>query len=267
MTISRETIKEFILLKVRQRAELLGLIFDNSEGNTISDEQSLTEIGIFDSISFLDLLAEMERNFNVRIELGEHDPEYFTTLNGLATIVGLSDGKLSVNNAQESTINSLKYEEIFPESAHWNKLGELFRDMYLDFAGLGMKLSLKKDGAQIWLRSLLGSIGKTNHIIGCIYGGKLVAFIQASVKLLPAYLEASPLIGFVAHIYVVPECRNHGIARELVNKANTWFEQQRADSIELQVLVDNKPAMEFWKKIGFSPELLQMRKIDRRVYE
>jgi len=72
-------IKEFILKKIEEKCDLMGIPFDYDE---LSDEFSLTGTGVFDSMDFMNLIADVEENFNVEVDFSNHDPEYFTTLNG-----------------------------------------------------------------------------------------------------------------------------------------------------------------------------------------
>jgi acyl carrier protein len=50
-------------------------------------DESLLRLGI-DSMAFLDLVAALEERFAVTIDFTTADPEVFTTLRGLATLVG-----------------------------------------------------------------------------------------------------------------------------------------------------------------------------------
>lgn len=258
MTLLEIAIKEFILSKIAQRAKLLGL---DAEQVVVNDTQSLVEIGIFDSINFLELLADIGNNFKIEIDLSEFDPGYFTTIEGLISIVSSTstNKKASVGAILEHDGKVICYDDISCDGPYREKLTQLFREMYNYFATLGLDLPLKKNGEYLWLDSLRSTIGKTNRIIGCIDSGKLIAFIHAAIKMLPPYVEAKQLTGFIAGIYVEPPYRKHGIARELVNKARTWFESQGIESIELQVVANNVSAINFWRSMKFNEELLQMR--------
>jgi acyl carrier protein len=72
-------IKEFIINKIEEKSKLLGISFDYNE---MLDDFSLTGTGIFDSMDFMNLIADVEENFNVEVDFTNHDPEIFTTING-----------------------------------------------------------------------------------------------------------------------------------------------------------------------------------------
>jgi acyl carrier protein len=72
-------IKEFIIDKIEEKSKLLDISF---EQEVIRDEFSLTGTGIFDSMDFMNLIADVEEKFSVEIDFSNHDPESFTTLKG-----------------------------------------------------------------------------------------------------------------------------------------------------------------------------------------
>ena len=77
-----QDVKGFILDLVKVQAVRLG----GGIEETLNDETSLVESGLFDSFSFMALLAEVENKFCVELDLSQHEPEYFTRLNGLSLI-------------------------------------------------------------------------------------------------------------------------------------------------------------------------------------
>lgn len=255
-----ETVSQFILAKSKKRAEIAGIKPDISD--ITGGQTSLTASGLFDSLSFLNLLAEIEKEFKVDIDLFMHDPEYFTTLKGLTSIVvDASDKKPAVSSSDNRKKDSsqIRYEEITPAHPEWQTLGTLFGEMYAYFEKHGLKMPLREDGEQSWLKSLESTIGKTNHVIGSVDNGKLVGFIHASLKIFPGFLKEK-LGGTIANVYVQPEYRRQGIAEELVNRADAWFNLRKVGSVDLQVITENKAGIGFWKKMGFKSEVLQMRK-------
>ena len=48
----------------------------------MSNDFSLTGTGVFDSMDFMNLIADVEEHFNVEVDFSNHDPEFFTTLGG-----------------------------------------------------------------------------------------------------------------------------------------------------------------------------------------
>jgi acyl carrier protein len=54
---------------------------------TIEGSLNLVESGLLDSIAFLQLLATLERRTGVELNLFDIDPEDFTTIDGLLTLL------------------------------------------------------------------------------------------------------------------------------------------------------------------------------------
>ena len=51
-----------------------------------------------------------------------------------------------------------------------------------------------------------------------------------------------------------------GVGRAMWSELEQWFRSKSVDSLELQVLCGNEPAVAALRAIGFQAELLQMRK-------
>ena len=78
-------VKEFLLKKVNKSFEMKGLMLNNKMHNT-----NLFELGVLDSIDFLELIASLEIEFDLEIDFSDVDPLVFGTLNGLAKIAASS---------------------------------------------------------------------------------------------------------------------------------------------------------------------------------
>lgn len=55
-------------------------------------------------------------------------------------------------------------------------------------------------------------------------------------------------------IFIRPEFRNQGIGRQLVEKLFSWAKKNKVRKIELEVWSNNRPAITFYKKLGFKQE-------------
>ncbi|MEN2767645.1 GNAT family N-acetyltransferase [Ornithinibacillus xuwenensis] len=67
-------------------------------------------------------------------------------------------------------------------------------------------------------------------------------------------------IGFIQELYVLPEYRNAGIARELCKEATIHLKQQGCQEIQLNVFVGNG-AKNLYRKLGFQ-DLYTTMKLD-----
>jgi acyl carrier protein len=72
-------VKEFIVAKIEEKSKLLDISF---EPGSINDDFSLTGTGVFDSMDFMNLIADVEEKFSIEVDFSNHDPESFTTLKG-----------------------------------------------------------------------------------------------------------------------------------------------------------------------------------------
>lgn len=135
----------------------------------------------------------------------------------------------------------------------------LFKNYYAYFESLGVRLPLASNGGQLWMEAAMQSLGRLSVLPLALAGEKVVGFAQGTVKLLPDYLGAHK-VGVVQHVYVTEAYQRQGIAEKLVKALQSWFDEKQVQSVELQVIAGNDKAMAFWKKLGFEPELQQLRK-------
>ena len=152
----------------------------------------------------------------------------------------------------------MKLCELDKDSPHWPEAELMFAAMYGEFARMGQQLALAEDGARRWCASMRKLSGRFVYLPVLVDGERLAGFLQASTALLPDYYAQSRA-GSIAHLYIHPDYRKRGQARELVRAALEWFRKNRVDTVELQVLSGNAPAQQFWKACGFSLELAQYR--------
>ena len=80
--MSKAKIKSFIVTQTKKKLALLGL-----EGEKISDSTDLVREGIFDSLSFVDLIADCETEFNVVVNLEKYPNGEFTQVAMLVEII------------------------------------------------------------------------------------------------------------------------------------------------------------------------------------
>jgi ribosomal protein S18 acetylase RimI-like enzyme len=255
-----ETIKPvlaFIVEKVRTRIATMNIEAPESIGL----ETKLITSGIFDSISFLGLLGDIESYFNIELDLTDYDPADFTSVGGLAHIAtqALSNGKLPSSFATQDETPGFDIVILTDRSDYWNELGNLFEAMYDSFDQRQLTLKLRKNGATIWLDGLAKSASSMQSVFGCIAGGVLVGFLYCSIRVVPPHL-AMKMVGSIEALFVDPSHRGKRIAEALMRRAQKWFAEKGVSHIELQVLTSNDGALKFWERQAFRPELIQMTK-------
>jgi len=148
-------------------------------------------------------------------------------------------------------------DSVYPELE--KELSRLFIEMYIEMRESGLMLDLTDNGSAIWLKSLKNTLGRFTKLFVVFEDAVPVGFASGSLAIINDYL-GSKKIGVVNHIYVLKKFRNHQLASKMLKKLEDWFKEKEVHSIELQVLYLNKGAIEFWEKMNYSTELLQMRK-------
>lgn len=89
--------------------------------------------------------------------------------------------------------------------------------------------------------------------------GRVVGYVLGVVvDLLPDMFEQQAG-GFLADIFVEPDCRRQGLGKALVGALTDWFRQQGLQYYEWHVPARNPDAVAFWHSMGGTPWQLRMR--------
>ena len=139
------------------------------------------------------------------------------------------------------------------------RIMSLFEDMYAEMATLGPVKPLVPDGARIWMDGILPGLERFGRLNAALNNDEVVAFAHGTLKLGQAY-QAGMRTGVITHVHVVRNHRRQGVARALVQDLLIWFEGKQVDVVEIDVVIGNEQATEFWRSIGFEPDLIQLSK-------
>ena len=74
---------------------------------------------------------------------------------------------------------------------------------------------------------------------------------RRTLQLLRAEELPEPKVGHVMNIAVDPRFRRHGLGRELLRHGMDYLKNLGADEVELEVRVDNEPAIALYNQFGF----------------
>lgn len=80
--MDKSTIQNFIQEQIRKRIQLMGL-----DSFSIEDSTDLVREGIFDSLAYVDLIADCEHQFATEIKLENYNPNEFTKFGNLVEII------------------------------------------------------------------------------------------------------------------------------------------------------------------------------------
>ena len=87
--------------------------------------------------------------------------------------------------------------------------------------------------------------------------GQLVGFlIGTAEREIPIYRLRE--YGFIHDVWVEPDYRNEGLARQMVTLADERFGAAGMRQVRLDVLVDNAPARGLFQSCGFRPAVTEM---------
>ncbi|MCS6806016.1 MAG: N-acetyltransferase [Acidobacteriota bacterium] len=84
--------------------------------------------------------------------------------------------------------------------------------------------------------------------------GQIVGFIVAQVECWRKQAPQPPqLWGHIITIDILPSFRRHGLGQALLKEAEQWLMSQGCVLIELEVSIENAPAIAFYQKNGYRP--------------
>lgn len=111
---------------------------------------------------------------------------------------------------------------------------------------------------QAWLDSFRRTLGRFSVVYVAELDGKVVGFMLGRVKRVAPYL-GGVLVGELSDMWVEPEARRYGIGEKLSRLTIDWLREQKVHSVEVQILEGNQPIWRLYEKMGFQPELRQIR--------
>ena len=129
-----------------------------------------------------------------------------------------------------------------------------FQAMYAD---LNVDRKIDDEGKAKWLHSSSRALDRTLFIEVAEQNGSAIASMHGTLLMTPSHLGGER-VAMVQHIYVVPEHRKSGVAKEL---AKSWIRKMKKRSVEhfqLHVTSGNSAGLAFWKSLGFEIELSQL---------
>lgn len=86
----------------------------------------------------------------------------------------------------------------------------------------------------------------------------LVGFAMVAVE--TGAFEQDCTRGIVENLYVVPERRDEGVGTALVEAAEARLADRGADVVSIEVMADNEPARELYRRLGYGPHRIELEK-------
>lgn len=138
------------------------------------------------------------------------------------------------------------------QSEDAESLAQLFSDYSKELLQYEMAYTLQEDAllptvqGRIRSKIFLPAVAKV--------GSRIVGFLFCNISRLSGYTyEDSPLFGYIADTYILPDFRQQGIAKKLCDFAIGWLRENEVKYVELKVLESNCAAHSLWSGCGFAP--------------
>lgn len=159
---------------------------------------------------------------------------------------------MKIREIKESELDYLWNFEKENRNFDRKTLGDKFKLFYIH--------EINEKEKENWLKGLKKSFQKPGTKIFVMEDkGVLVSYIWAEVQYLE-YLNPKKKVGYINELFVEKKFRKRGISRRLVEKCLEWFKKQKIGFVSLSVFAQNKDAVEVYKRFGFEPFSIYMRK-------
>lgn len=108
-----------------------------------------------------------------------------------------------------------------------------------------------------WARKHIGS--RNGVVFLAEMDARPVGYCLLFIRHIPLISRVTKL-GHIADLLVLKECRGQGISSKLKNEAMQWFRRKGIKYISLNVPEKNRVPQSIYKKWGFFPFMVEMRK-------
>jgi len=144
------------------------------------------------------------------------------------------------------------------EEADLPVIAGMYDQMDTYFRQLSYRFPEVENVGQAWLDSFRRTLGRFSVVYVAELEGQVVGFMLGRVKRVAPYL-GGVLVGELSDMWVEPEARRYGIGDKLSRLTIDWLREQKVHSVEVQILEGNQPIWRLYEKMGFQPELRQIR--------
>lgn len=97
---------------------------------------------------------------------------------------------------------------------------------------------------------------KDKYYVLVLDGDKIIGFAYAQVSV--CNFNKSKSIGYLSDIFITNKYRGKGIADIVWNELLKWFKLKKVSFLQLNVFINNEPAIKVYKKWGFRPYTMIM---------
>ena len=134
----------------------------------------------------------------------------------------------------------------------------MYAQMDQFFRGFSYRFPEVENIGEALVDSFRRTLGRFSVVYIAELDGKVAGFMLGRVKRVAPYL-GGVMVGELSDMWVEPEARRLGVGKELSLITMKWLSDQGVHSIEVQILEGNEPIWRLYGKMGFKPELRQIR--------
>ena len=151
------------------------------------------------------------------------------------------------------TVRPLKPFEVDDVVRLWRRLAE-------DPSASGATLIVDDENTGRFKEFLKGlSRDDENQVLVSEIDGKIVGFIMFA-KQARSMLRLRHSHAMITDLYVDEEHRRHGIAYMMVKGCLDYLRSRNIEHVRVNVVANNTPARELYKKLGFTDDMITMNK-------
>jgi ribosomal protein S18 acetylase RimI-like enzyme len=142
--------------------------------------------------------------------------------------------------------------------AELSEIARMYADLDAHYRQFPYHFPRLEDLGQAWLDSFRRTLGRFSQLFVAELDGRIVGFSLGRLKRVAPY-RGGFLVGEISDVWVHPDARRLHIGEVLNLQTIAWLGNQGAESVEVQVLEGNEPIQHLYRKLGFQPELRQLR--------
>lgn len=152
--------------------------------------------------------------------------------------------------------------------AHIGDLGDvadLWEQMAEHHTRLSHHFTLSEEGKERYSKYLARKFSeKSTKLIVATDGSRVIGFMLCLLSPNVAVFKERT-IGVVSDVYVMPEFRMRGVAKEMLKLGLRWFHKNKVTSVQLSVAASNFEARSVWGQLGFKPHMI-LKRLDLDKY-
>jgi len=136
---------------------------------------------------------------------------------------------------------------------------DLWEEMAEHHSRLSQHFTVSDDGKERYSKYLADKFSeKSTKLVVATSREEVVGFMLCMLSPnVPVFKEKT--IGLVSDVYVLPQFRMKGVAKEMLKYGLRWFEKNKVASVQLNVAAANFEARSAWAQLGFKPLMITKR--------